>query len=346
MSSQQGMQFVEPPQDYRGNLKWMNWHGFYVKVGPGYTPFFFNEIERIRTNIEACIIATTGKGGSGKTYFVLRMAEILDPKFDPDIQVPFGSDELMKLIGDNSPLKMGQVIIIDESQFGMSSRDWYNDMQKDVMKQIEAIRSKGLIIFIVALNMKTLDVIARNYVMTHLVHMRRRGEGIIYRFYMPAFAQEPYKAKLGTVRLNMPGYEGCQHPTCLRCRYSGLRKPKWTRRGHWAEDGETICMNIRARYERKKKAYLEAESQKSEAKKTQKQEKAEGINYEALTDMIAPVYHTLPSTRRNERKDPDAIAHRLSQLTKKTCSRYVGEKVRKIFEQRQLEATPTETPPN
>ena len=337
MSSQQGMQFVEAPLGYVGDKQWMNWHGFYVKVGPGYTPFFFNEIERIRANIEACIIAVTGKGGSGKTYFTLRMAEIMDPKFNPNIQVPFGSDELMKLIGDDSPLKMGQVIVIDESQFGMSSRDWYNDMQKDVMKQIEAIRSKGYIIFIVALNMKTLDVIARNYVMTHLIHMKRRGEAAVYRFYMPAFAQEPYKAKLGTVRLNMPGYEGCQHPTCLRCNFSGLKKPKWIRRERWEEDGTLICMNIRAQYERKKKAYLEAESEKSEKKKTAKDEKREGVNLEALADAISLEYHNLPNLRRGTRKDPKAIAHLLTQKFKKPFSEYMGDRVRYIIEQRQTQ---------
>ncbi len=340
MSSQAGMQFVDPPTGYGGDKKWMNWGGYYVKIGPGYPPFFFNELERIRRNIEACIIAVTGKGGSGKTYFTLRMAEIMDPKFNPNIQVPFGSDDLMKLIGDDSPLKMGQVIVIDESQFGMSSRDWYNDMQKDVMKQIEAIRSRGFIIFIVALNMKTLDVIARNYVMTHLIHMRRRGEATVYRFYMPAFALEPYKVKLGTVRLNMPGYEGCQHPTCLRCKYSGLKKPKWIRRDKWAEEGTAICMNLRSQYERKKKAYLESESEKSEKKKELKEQKRSGWNYEDLANSIALEYHTLPTTKKNQRKDVNAIADLLSKKIGKTVNNHVADKVRYVIEMRQAKTLP------
>jgi energy-coupling factor transporter ATP-binding protein EcfA2 len=328
-----GNQFVEPPPEYTGNLKTMNWGGFYVKVGLGYSPFFFNELERIRRNIEACIIAVTGKGGSGKTYFALRMAQIMDPKFNPEVQVPFGSEELMALIGDNSPLKMGQVIIIDESQFGMSSRDWFNDMQKDIMKQIEAIRSRGFIIFIVALNTKTLDVIARNYVMTHLIHMLHRGEGTVYKFYMPAFAQEPYKTKLGKVRLNIPGYEECKHPTCLRCPSSGLKPAKWKNKKRWIESEEPICFNLRAIYERKKKSYLESEAQKVDQKREAKKEKTQGVNYEELAALISfEEYNNLPSTLKNTRKDPEAVASLLSKKRGKLVSTYTANKVRSIKE--------------
>lgn len=252
-----GSQFVEPPSTYKGIAKTMDWKGIYVKTGSGYGPFFFNEIERIRKNIEACIIVVTGPGGSGKTYFALRLAELLDPNFKPVIQVPFGSAAFLSLISEDSPLKMGQFIIPDESQFTMGARNWYEDIQKDLMNQIEAVRSKGYVIMIIALNMAVLDKIARSYVMTHLVHMNKRGEATAYKFYMPAFAKEPYKKKLGKVRLMLPGAETCEHSSCLRCRFSGLKKNMWTQRDQWAEKDIPICDNIRAKYEREKKAYLE-----------------------------------------------------------------------------------------
>jgi len=251
-----GSQFIEPPSTYKGIAKTMDWKGVYVKTGSGYGPFFFNEIEKIRNNIEACIIAVTGPGGSGKTYFALRLAQLLDPTFNPKIQVPFGSSAFLTLISEDSPLKMGQFIIPDESQFTMGARNWYEDIQKDLMNQIEAVRSKGYVIMIIALNMAVLDKIARSYVMTHLIHMNKRGEATAYRFYMPAFAKEPYKKKLGKVRLMLPGAEECGHSSCLRCGFSGVKKSTWAKRGEWAAD-TPICQNIRAQYEREKKAYLE-----------------------------------------------------------------------------------------
>lgn len=252
-----GSQFVEPPSTYKGIAKTMNWKGIYVKTGSGYGPFFFNEIEKIRKNIEACIIVVTGPGGSGKTYFALRLAELLDPTFKPKIQVPFGSPAFLALISEDSPLKMGQFIIPDESQFTMGARNWYEDIQKDLMNQIEAVRSKGYVIMIIALNMAVLDKIARSYVMTHLIHMNKRGEATAYKFYMPAFAKEPYKKKLGKVRLRLPGAEDCEHSSCLRCRFSGLKKNMWVNRAKWQEWGTPICQNIRSQYEREKKTYLE-----------------------------------------------------------------------------------------
>jgi len=252
-----GSQFVEPPSTYKGIAKTMDWKGIYVKTGSGYGPFFFNEIERIRRNIEACILVVTGPGGSGKTYFALRLAELLDPTFKPKVQVPFGSPAFLALISEGSPLKMGQFIIPDESQFTMGARNWYEDIQKDLMNQIEAVRSKGYVIMIIALNMAVLDKIARSYVLTHLIHMNKRGEATAYKFYMPAFAKEPYKKKLGKVRLKLPGSEECEHNSCLRCRFSGLRKTMWAGRDKWLEEKTPICLNIRAQYEREKKTYLE-----------------------------------------------------------------------------------------
>ena len=235
----------------------MNWHGFYVKVGTGYAPFFFNELQRRKQNIEANIIIITGRARTGKTYMALRLGEIMDHGFNPNLQVPFGSQQFLDLISESSPLKMGQYIVPDEAQFAAGARTWYDDIQKDLMNQLEAIGSKGFTIILVALSIKVLDNIARNYIITHHIHMTKRGEGIVYEYYMPPFATEPYKRKLGTIRVKMPGYESCKHGTCLRCRYSGLRKEDWKNRDNWEKTGFPLCMNIRAKYERKKKAYLQ-----------------------------------------------------------------------------------------
>jgi len=262
-------EFVEPPENYEGANMWMDWHGFKVEVGGGYGPHLLNEIQAKRNNIEACIIVVTGSGGKGKTYFCLRLAEILDPKFDVELQVPFGADELLNLISSDSPLGMGRVIIIDESQFSMSSRDWYTNIQKVLMKQLEAIRSKGYIIFIVALSESTLDNIARSYVITHKIHLFKRGHAKVYRYSLGPFSVKPYPTKIsGDCELALPGAEYCEGSYCLKCPYSGLSKILWSRRSLWAEKNDVICQTIRAKYERKKKLFLETMVDEATVKRT------------------------------------------------------------------------------
>lgn len=255
-----GDQYCKPPPGYVGSCRWMNWHGFRVKTGAGYSPFLFNELQRRRRNIEASIIVITGRARKGKTYMAIRLGEIMDAGFNPDTQIPFGGQEFINLISETSPLKMGQYIVPDEAQFAAGARTWYDDIQKDLMNQLEGIGSKGYTIILVALSIKVLDNIARNYIITHHIHMTKRGEGIAYEYYMPPFATEPYKRKLGTIRVKMPGYETCRHGTCLRCKHSGLPKDDWARRAEWDAAGFVPCMNLRARYERKKKVYLQEHS--------------------------------------------------------------------------------------
>ena len=252
-----GDQFVDPPKGYRGANRWTNWHGFRVEFGSGYGSHLLDELQEKRDNIEACIVVVTGTGGKGKTYFTLRLAEILDPKFDVDVQVPFGPDEFMALISPDSPLGVGRVIIVDESQFAISSRDWYADVQKDLMKQLEAIRSKGFIIFIVALSEATLDVIARSYVITHKIHLMKRGRARAYSYQMGPFSKAPYPKTISKdERMALPGAEYCEHSTCLTCPYSGITQTVWKQRNNWDELNTPLCQTIRAKYERKKKFFL------------------------------------------------------------------------------------------
>jgi len=276
-------QFIPPPPGYKGTNRWINWHGFGVEVGSGYGPHLLNEIQSKKENIEACIIVVTGTGGKGKTYFCLRLAEIFDRRFDVSIQVPFGPDDFMKLIGPDSSLGMGRVIIVDESQFSISNRDWYADIQKDLMKQIEAIRSKGYIIFVVALSESVLDIIARNYVTTHKIHLTKRAHGRAYQYIMGPFSKAPFpKTITKDAQMELPGAEYCDYPTCLKCNYSGLKKRFWVRRKNWEKLGYVICQTIRAKYERHKKEFLERVAKES----TEKREGKVGAKALKLTDLI------------------------------------------------------------
>jgi hypothetical protein len=266
------IEYVEPPEDYHGSHTWKNWHNFKYEKGGNFDANVLNFIQKKRISLEALIIACTGAAGSGKSFWVLRLAEILDPKFTVD-QVAFGSEEFMALIGPNSPLGLGRVIILDESQFGMSSRDFYTNIQKDLMKQLEAIRSKGFIIFIVALSEAVLDVIARNYVLSAKAHMLKRGSARFYSYQMGPFSVKPYPRTVSKdCEMEMPGVESCGAPSCLKCPYSGLGRTLWKRRSRWKENGDIICENLRSQYERKKKEFVESMANESNEGRIAKKE--------------------------------------------------------------------------
>lgn len=200
-------------------IKVMNWHGYYVEIGAHKGPFFFNEIQNRRNKNKSNIIVVTGPPGEGKTYCAIRLAEIFDPHFDPNTQIIFTRPQLLHVIGEKSPLKRGQVIIIDEAHYGMGSRRWMEAVQKDLMDALASVRSRGFIIMIVALHIEMLDIIVRKYVLSFMIHMEDRGVGVAYRLYTPRFAKELYKTRLGKIRLMLPNAELCDYPDCLTCEY-------------------------------------------------------------------------------------------------------------------------------
>ena len=239
-----------------GRHKILNWNGYRILTGHGKSTFILDEIQYRRRTVKQNMIIVVGAPGEGKSYFALRLAEILDKRFNPDTQIVFERTHLLWLIGPKSPLKMGQVIVVDEAQFIAGARRWYEAIQKDLMEHIEAIRSKGFVILIVALHINLLDKVIRKYVLSHMMKMRERGAAIIYHLWTPTFKDKLYRRRLGSLLLQLPDYEKCGYPTCLLCKFSGK------------------CMTNRAIYERRKKEFLgkmSVHSQKKAAKREQAQ---------------------------------------------------------------------------
>jgi len=246
----------------------MNWHSFQVVTGPGKGPFFFNEIEIRRQENRSNIIVVTGPPGEGKSYCALRLAEIFDPKFDVNEQVVFERHHLLRLIGPDSPLKRGQVIVVDEAQYVAGARRWYEEIQKDVMENIEAVRSRGYIIIIVALHLNLLDIIIRKYVLSHMIHLEERGRGTVYRLYTPRFAHDMYRYRLGTLKLGLPDAEKCAsvNPDCLVCRF------------------RNECMTKRAIYERRKREFLNKKAKEGEEKAVRRE--ARKLSDEEIVELL------------------------------------------------------------
>lgn len=245
-----------------------NWNGYGVVLGPGKTPFVFFSIEERRKSIKQNMILIVGQPGTGKSYCALRLAQIFDPHFNPHLQVVFERSHLLWLLGPNSPLKMGQVIVIDEAQFVAGARRWYEEIQKDVMEHIEAVRSRGFIIIIVALHLSLLDKIIRQYVLSHMVLMRDRGKAVFYELFTPPFEDKLYKRRLGSVRLQLPDFEYCAYPNCLLCQYLNN------------------CMTIRAIYERLKREFLMRMSIQAQRKAALKEGKYRLLDFNEIFKYI------------------------------------------------------------
>ena len=176
--------------------------------------------------------------------------------------------QLLHVIGEKSPLKRGQIILIDEAHYGMGSRRWMESVQKDLMDALASVRSRGFIIIIVSLHIDMLDVIVRKYVLSFMIHIEDRGRGVVYRLYTPRFARELYKIRLGTVKLKLPQAEICEHPSCLTCQYRG------------------VCLTTRAVYERYKKAFVDNASKLAEERAEERDSKEIRVSMKkALQDL-------------------------------------------------------------
>lgn len=71
-----------------------------------------------------------GETGNGKSWSALCLAEVLDPNFSID-QVAFTPIEFLELVQSEEYGK-GSFIVFDEAGVGISNRDWYSEVNKQV----------------------------------------------------------------------------------------------------------------------------------------------------------------------------------------------------------------------
>lgn len=255
-----------------------------VLQGGNYTTKIFDEILQKRNHNESVVVAATGYPGKGKTYGVMRIAQKLDPNFhindvppppgnQDDGQIAFSREHLDYLTGENTPLKRGQVILIDEAHYGVSARRWGEREQQNIVDHIAAIRSKGFLLFLVVLHTEMIDKILRKFVFNYEFYFPKRGQSICYRKHFPRFAKEPFVNRLGKINLLLPDESICNWIDCFKCEHLDIKN----------EDPENHCETIRAIYERRKEHFLnnvrkENEEEKSKTKYQPFEEIINGIN--------------------------------------------------------------------
>lgn len=223
---------------------------------------------------KSIVVAFTGEPGTGKTWGALRLAEILDPAFkvydNPEkgekdnSQIVFSRSHLSYLTGKNSPLKAGQVIVIDETHFDWGSRTFQVKDQRHSVNYLSAIRSKGLILFFVVLNLSMLDRILREFLITWEIAVRDRGKGLAYSRKFYTFSKHSIPSRMGPIEFEVPDPRGCPSPDCLKC---GDREK---------------CSSLKAIYERKKKAFLDNQAEPEDIKSKETKTEVSEVIYNAI----------------------------------------------------------------
>lgn len=287
LSSEQVEEIDDILGEYDGPVEILEWneHKIAVLDAARITTEFLNEIDNRRKENRSVLIVVTGPPGEGKSWFAMRFAQIFDKYFnvlDPIDAPPPGEDpsqivferpNFLYLIGNETPLRYGQCIELDEAQYIAGARRWYEDIQKDLMESIESVRSRGFIILIVALHLQLLDVIIRKYVLTYMFHVEDRGRATIYRLYTPRFSTEMHRQRIGIMYLKMPDAEYCSNNKCLRCPYLYT-------------DEDEMCMTERAKYERKKRDFIGRRTEQAKKKSENEGLVVKTYTDQELTDVV------------------------------------------------------------
>jgi len=106
-------------------------------------------VARVMKQNKNNLIAVVGSTGSGKTWSAISIAEIMSKMtgvlFDVD-HIVFSPTELMTLI-NSGKLKRGSVIVCDEFQCSIGSRDFQSEMNKVFNFLLSTFRHRNLTLF-------------------------------------------------------------------------------------------------------------------------------------------------------------------------------------------------------
>jgi len=221
------------------NLRSINLGRYEFRINPdvGYYPYYSMLLRaRIRKKLASNTVCT-GDGGIGKTYQVTDICRILSPKHFTIDEVVFTYSEFMRLVAF---ARMGVPITFDEPSYAMGKREWYEDLNKALVKTIESFRFKVHPLFIPIINKNLLDKTIRNYLLQFQIVMYDRGRGFVYRLYPSQFEDKIYRYKICKLKYNLLDWNLCPKDSCLGCKILDPTK---------AFDR---CMIFRAQYERKK----------------------------------------------------------------------------------------------
>jgi ABC-type oligopeptide transport system ATPase subunit len=126
------------------------------------TDLIHKRINKYNKNWLAVIV---GETGSGKSYSAMKLAELLDPTFNIS-RVVFTPKGFIKLL-NKGKLRKGNIIIFDECGVGLSSRNWYNTINKVIGYILQTFRHRNLGVIFTSPDISFVDVQARKLFHTY-----------------------------------------------------------------------------------------------------------------------------------------------------------------------------------
>lgn len=200
----------------------------------GYGPYFTNEISYRMHRQYANNIIFTGEAGVGKSYTAWDVARLITNKFMvEDIVSTYTEymEQLLKKHREHVPIGF------DEPQYALDKRDWYNQINKALIKTMTSQRFRLRPIFIPIINLSMLDKVLRSYLIQFHVILNDRGIGYSYRLIPSQIEDKLYRYRICKIEFGLFDSDLCDKPSCLTC-------------------GELkTCPIFRAQYERKKASW-------------------------------------------------------------------------------------------
>ena len=167
-------------------------------------PWLLDAIHRRNAKFKNFLMAATGDPGATKTYFDLYWAERADRDFDVELQCVFLPKQFWKAI-EGLPTSEWRTIVWDDPTAGLSQRDWYMPLNKNVAKFIQtSARYRKKNIFFPLPAYEVLDKAVRK-VTGYEAQMKDVGLAKVYRVKPNRFGQpEVWKSFLGEAQSKIP----------------------------------------------------------------------------------------------------------------------------------------------
>lgn len=133
----------------------------HIKTDPVLS-WFWRRLHRLDQNI---LLIVCGQTGSCKSGSAIKIATMVDPKFNLD-RIVFKADEFVKLASSNLP--KGSVIIWDEIGVEHDSRDYYTTKNKLIKYVMQTFRYKNFMLIMTVPDLKSVDIGTRRLLHCYL----------------------------------------------------------------------------------------------------------------------------------------------------------------------------------
>jgi len=188
--------------------------------------------ERPRLDYDIINIVSGGTG-EGKSTLAIQLARVIDPGFEKNMsaQLAFTKEELW-----NATAKLGKykVIIVDEAVNVLFKRDFMKKSQKELLRMLDMVRRKNLVMFFCVPSIWSLDSHFVNSRVHLWLFVHSRGFASLYKPLkgpLFAYAQDPW----------------CRHLNVLQyCNYKFRSSPNY----HGQVRFEVLPRNLKKKYEK------------------------------------------------------------------------------------------------